>query len=182
MASVPPAVTREEGCGDTASALTRLSHPRSHVLKLHATAHTVPSLQLPPSREEKKRRKPQSERKPGERLVIQFPRDVAGHPREPPARGAPPARHGRRSRREMKLQRLSLQCLAEHKNPALKTKKGKRGTGRAAGAERGSDARRPQKQGRRNAEAHTALTHISISEEFLGKINAKSVIKVYLCV
>lgn len=139
MALVPPAITREEGCGDTASALTQVLHPRSHVLKLHATARTVPSLQLPPSREDKKR-KPQSECEPGERLFVPFAWDVAGHPGEPPARSTPPARHGHRSRREMKLQRLSFQCLAEHKNPALKTKNGKRGTGRAAGEERGSNS------------------------------------------
>lgn len=122
-------------CTDPAFA-SPLSCPKAPRNSPHSPVLTAATIQGG-----KNRRKPQSERKPGERRFIQFARDVAGHAREPPARGAPPARHGRRSRREMKLQRLSFQCLAEHKNPALKTKKGKRVTGRAAGEERGSDAR-----------------------------------------
>lgn len=74
MALVPPAIPREEGCGDTANVPTRVFHARSHVLKLHATARTVPSFQLPPFGEEKKR----SESKPGKHPFIQFARDVAG--------------------------------------------------------------------------------------------------------
>lgn len=89
MAPVPPAITREEGCGDTANVPTRVFRARSHVLKLHATGRKVPSLQLPPFAEEKKKKRSAS--KPGKHPFIQFARDMAGHPREPPARSIPPS-------------------------------------------------------------------------------------------
>lgn len=87
---MPPAITREEGCGDTANVPPRVFHARSRVLKLRATARTDPSLQLPPFGEEKKKKK-RSASKPGKHPFIQFARDVAGHPREPAARSFPPS-------------------------------------------------------------------------------------------
>ena len=116
-----------------------LSWPKAPHNSPHGPVPTAATIQG--GKKKKKKRKLQSKSKPGKHLFIQFAWDMVGHPQEPPARNASPARHGRRSQREMKLQRLSFRCLTEHKNPALKTKKGKRGTGRVAGEERGGDAR-----------------------------------------
>lgn len=178
---MPPAITREEGCGDTANVPPRVFHARSRVLKLRATARTVPSLQLPPFGEEKKKKKEvraSQESIPSSNLHGTW--QVT--PESQPLAAFPPAQHGRHGQREMKSQRLSFWCLTEHKNSALKTKKREKGDGESSrgGEGRRCTARRSQKHGRGGAGAHTALTHISISEEFPGKINAKSVIKVYL--
>lgn len=100
-----------------ASALTWVFHPCSHLLKLHTTAHTVPSLQLPLSWEEQ-RRKLQRENRPGEHLLS----SVMGHGSHP------------RSQRELKSQRLLLRCLSI-KIQLWKLKKGKGTQGQ------GSDAR-----------------------------------------
>lgn len=88
MALVPSAIPREEGCRDTARVPTPhfpslLSHPKPPRNSLH-----VPSLQPPPSREEKKR-KLQSESKPGKHLFGRSARDGAGHPRDHPLAAVP---------------------------------------------------------------------------------------------
>lgn len=84
---------------------------------------------------------------------------------------------GTATKKEMKSQRLSLWCLTEHKNPALKTKTRKRRTGRAAREERGSDAQ-PQKNGRGRCRGspHTN-THLHgrrVSQENKCKVCYKS--------
>lgn len=50
-------------------------------------------------------------------------RDVGGHPESHQLTGLP--QPGTATRKEMKSQRLSLWCSAEHKNPALKQKQGR---------------------------------------------------------
>lgn len=107
-------------------------------------------------------------------LFSPFAWDVGDHPGSHQLTGLP--QPGTASRKEMKSQRLSLWCLTEHKNPALKTKTRKRETGGgAAREERGRDVQ-PQKTGEG---VQGPTPHISTAGEFPGKINAKSVIKVY---
>lgn len=117
MEAVPPAITREEGCGDTANAPTWGFHPCSHVLKLHATAH--PYRCHHPGRTKEKSPKQEQARKASCCPICR------GGGRSPPgATRACPPQPGTHSPRKMKSQRLSFWCLAEHKNPALKTEKG----------------------------------------------------------
>lgn len=112
----------------------------------------------------------QSGSKPGKHLFIPFAWDMGGHPESHRLAGLP--QPGTATRKEMKSQRLSLRCLTEHKNPALKTKTRKRRTGRGEGQQ----CTAPEKRER----GMQGLTpHISTAGEFPRKINAKSVIKVY---
>jgi len=179
-ALVPPAITREEGCGDTARALIPVLHPCSHVLKLHTTTRTAPSLQLPPSREEKTRKleaRASQDSISSSRLQGTWQVTLGSHPLAVlPQRARPPQPKGN----EVTKVIVSVSDWAQNScSENKKREKGDRERSRGGEGQRGT-ARRPQKYGRGGAGAHATLTHTSISEEFPGKINAKSVIKVYL--
>lgn len=146
-----------------------LSCPKRHTKPAQSQFHNCPI-------QGRKRRNFQSEAKPGKHFFTQFARDTGGHPESHQLTGLP--QPGTATKKEMKSQRLSLWCLTEHKNLAPKTKTRKRRTGGAAGEKRGSDAQ-PQKNRRWGAGAHPTSPHISTAAEFPGKINAKSVVKVY---
>lgn len=111
---------------DTASALTWVFHPCSHLLKLHKTAHTVPSLQLPLSWEEQ-RRKLQRESRPGEHLLSSL-MGHSHHPLQPKGTEVTEV----------------IASVFEHKNPAPETKKGTRDTGTGQRC----TARQPRMHGR----------------------------------
>lgn len=107
VALVPPAIPREEGCRDTACAPTPrfpslLSRPKPPRNSPHGPVLTAATVQ---GGKKEKTPKREQARKASLRPVCTGP---GRSPPRPPARSGPQARHGRRSQREMKSQRLSF--------------------------------------------------------------------------
>lgn len=126
------------GMQDMAGALTWVFHPCSHLLKLHTTAHTVPSLQLPLSWGEQ-RRKLQRESRPGEHLLS----SLMGHGSQPP------------QPKGTEVTKV-IALVFEHKNPALESKKGQGTQGQGGNARHGS----PGCMGKGTQGSHRTDTHL----------------------